>query len=463
MAAPAAITMLVQAAHQIITLYFVSRIGADAVAGVSAAGTTGFVVGALTQIVNVGTAALVAHSAGRKDLRDISTLLHQALGLGLVCALATVCIVGGLAPIYMSALSKEPAVVEQGVGFLWWISPGFAVLFPMTALMATLRGMGVVKAPMLIFTLTIILDALFAAVLIPGRGFIPAMGVEGAGLATTLSFTIGLILMLVYLRRTERDIVIRRELLPPLLAIWRRIVAVGSPAAAELVLMFLSMAMVYLVIRDQGASTQAGFGIGFRVLQVVILPGLSVTLAAVPIAGQNFGAGNTARVLEVFKTTTILSSIIMLITTLLVHWYPQALLSLFTTDDASAATATSFLRIISWTLVAQGIVYTCAFMFQALGNTMPALMSAAARFVVFSIPALWLSWQPGFHTDQVWYLWTASIAVQAIVSLWLIQVEFKRKLHRTPPRESNNPTSSTHPDSSYVPDSRTHIDPTKTL
>ena len=166
--------------------------------------------------------------------------------------------------------------------------------------------------------------------------------------------------------------------------------------------MFLMMSVVYVVIRNAGASAQAGFWIAFRILALLVLPGLAISLAATPIAGQNYGAGNYAGVREVFRTTGILSTAVMIVVTLLVLWQPHALLYFFEMDASSAETAISFLQLMSWTLVAQGLVYTCAFMFQALGNTLPALLSAIVRFVIFSLPAIWLSYQPAFHTDQVW-------------------------------------------------------------
>lgn len=82
----------------------------------------------------------------------------------------------------------------------------------------------------------------------------------------------------------------------------------------------------------------------------------------------------------------------------------------------------------SWTFVAQGLVYTCANMFQGLGNTVPSLISATARFVVFAAPAAWASQQAGFQINQIWYLLATSVAVQAALSLWLLRVEFRRKL-----------------------------------
>lgn len=131
-------------------------------------------------------------------------------------------------------------------------------------------------------------------------------------------------------------------------------------------------------------------------------------------------------------------------------------------SHSSAETAVSFLRLMSWTLVAQGLVYTCAFMFQALGNTMPALLSAILRFVIFSLPAVWLSYQPAFHMVQVWPLLTASMAVQAVVSLWLLQVEFKRKLQPVAV-QANDQRTTRCTIASYEPSGSGHIDHTKTV
>jgi Na+-driven multidrug efflux pump len=163
---------------------------------------------------------------------------------------------------------------------------------------------------------------------------------------------------------------------------------------------------------------------------------------------------------ELFRTTGILSAAVMIVVTLLVLWQPRALHHFFEMDASSADTAISYPQLMSWTLAAQGLVYTCALMFQALGNTLPALLSAIARFVIFSLPAVWLSHQLAFHTDQVWLLLTGSIAVQAVVSLWLLQVEFRRKLQPVAVRADHQRTSS-DTIQSYQPPGSAHIDPTK--
>ena len=428
MAAPVAVSMLAQIAYQLINLYFVTRIGAEVTAGVNAAGNIVFIVSAMVQVISAGTAVLISHRVGGRDFTDANLLFNQSIALSIACAAVISAMVVILTPPYMDAVSSNVAVTDAGVSYIVWVTPGYALLFPMMALSATLRGAGVVQPTMLIFTLTVLLNAAFAPIFIAGWGTGAALGAKGAGLATTASLVIGLACMGAYFCRSQHLFSLQLKLLYPRLAQCRRILAIGLPAGAEYTLVFLSAAVVYFALRDLGASAQAGFGIGSRVLQAILLPGMSVAFVAGTIAGQNFGARKTQRVREVFRTTALMGTVVMLATTILVQWQPSVFLEFFAADVDTTANAELFLQLMSWTFVAQGLVYTCAYMFQGLGNTVPSLTSATARFVVFAAPAAWLSHRPDFRISELWYLLTVSVAIQAALSLWLLRLEFSRKL-----------------------------------
>jgi Na+-driven multidrug efflux pump len=83
---------------------------------------------------------------------------------------------------------------------------------------------------------------------------------------------------------------------------------------------------------------------------------------------------------------------------------------------------------ISLNYVASGLIFTCSGMFQALGNTVPSLLSSASRLVTFVLPVLWMSHAPGFTLHQVWVMSVATTTLQALLSLWLLRREFARKL-----------------------------------
>jgi putative MATE family efflux protein len=428
MAAPVALSMLAQIAYQLVDLYFVARIGPEATAGVNAAGNASFITSALAQVLSTGTAALIAQGVGRKDFTDTRLVFNQAIVLSAVFGFLFIAALCLLARPYMETVSTDYATVEAGIDFILCVSPGYALLFPMVTLSAILRGAGLMQPPALIVMLTVVLNAVLAPVFIAGWSIGPALGVKGAGLATSVSVFIGVACMAAYFRCTQRHMSLSRLLLYPRLVEWRRILAIGLPAGAEFALMFCSVGIVYFVLRDLGASAQAGFGIGSRILQTVLLPAVSVAFVAGPLAGQNFGARNTKRVRQVFSATALIGSIVMIAITILIRWWPTPLVGLFAADASTTATATLFLQLMSWSCVAQGLVYTCTFMFQGLGNMVPSLISAVVRFIIFAAAAVWLSQQPGFHIHQIWYLLTASIAMQSLLSLWFLKREFRRKL-----------------------------------
>jgi Na+-driven multidrug efflux pump len=122
-----------------------------------------------------------------------------------------------------------------------------------------------------------------------------------------------------------------------------------------------------------------------------------------------------------------MSVAVMAVFTLLCHIAPAAIAA-FTTDPNVVAVGTDFLRIISWNFVASGFIFTCSGMFQALGNTWPALWSGVSRLLMFAIPAVWLSTQPGFHLKQLWVLSVATVCIQAVVSFWLVRTQLTKRL-----------------------------------
>src|SRR5581483_5229180 len=145
---------------------------------------------------------------------------------------------------------------------------------------------------------------------------------------------------------------------------------------------------------DFGSEAQAGYGIGSRVMQAIFLPAMAVAFSAAPVAGQNFGGRHGSRVRETFRTAVLLETAIMAVITALCQIAPASLIGAFTHDPRVISVGTDFLRVISWNFIGSGIIFTCSGLFQAMGNTWPALASGASRLIIFGAPALWLSMQP---------------------------------------------------------------------
>ena len=428
MAAPMAIGMLIQTLYYFVDLYFVAQLGDAAIAGVGSAGNAMFIVLGLTQVLGVGTVALMSHAVGRKDAADANLVFNQSLLLSALCAAATLVAGYLLAGPYMRSVGADAATTAAGISYLWWFTPGLALQFAMVAMGSALRGTGIVKPTMVVQVLTLLINIVLAPVLIAGWGTGRPMGVAGAGLASTLSIAAGVVLMGWYFARLEHYVAIDRSQWLPRLETWKRMLGIGLPAGGEFVLMFVFLSVIYWIIRDFGAAAQAGFGIGSRVMQGIFLPAMAIAFATAPIAGQNFGARDAGRVRTTFVRAALMSCGVMLLLTLSCQWQPQWFIRFFTDEPDVVAVGADFLRIISWNFVPTGLVFTCSGLFQALGNTWPALFSTAMRLLTFVLPALWLSRQPGFRIEHVWYLSVATVTLQAIVSVALAQSQLRRRL-----------------------------------
>ncbi len=407
-----AVGMVFQTLYFLVDLYFVSRLGSAAIAGVSAAGTVFFLVMGVTQLIAVGSMALISQAIGAKDGAKANLFSNQALSLSLAFGLVTMCLVVLFGGAAVAGVGADAATDEAGRQYLGAFAPGLALMFPTAALGSGLRAAGVVAPPMILQTLGIVINAVLAPILIAGWLTGIPLGVAGAGWASTISAALVCAGLFVLFPRVQTMMRLGWQFMRPRPEEWTRIVAIGLPATAEFLLMFVNMGVIYWVIREVGPHAQAGFGVGSRIMQSIFLPVMAVAFAAGPIAGQNFGARNAGRVRETFRQAALISSALMLSMTVLANWRGDLMLRPFTDDPQALAVAQDYLRIVSWSFLASGLVFTCSSMFQGLGDTRPSLLASASRLVTFVIPAIWLTGQPFFSLHNVWLISLGSVFAQ---------------------------------------------------
>ncbi len=428
MAMPITIGMLVQTLYLMVDLYFVSGLGKEAVAGVAAAGNVTMLVIALTQMLGVGTVTLVSHALGAKDPATASRVFRQSMLLGIACVAATIVLGVCLVPAYMRGVSADAAIAAAGATFILWSLPGLALQFVLAVAGSVLRGAGVVKPGMVVQMATVGLNIVLAPVLIAGWGTHHPLGVAGAGLATSLSVAAGVLLLSRYLRQLGDVVSLSGGLGKPDREILGRMLRVGLPAGGEFLIMVLLNSAIYALIRDFGAAAQAGFGIAGRVMQALAMPSMAISFAIPAIAGQNFGGRLPERVADTLKQALALELVLMAFVVAACQLWAPIPVHWFTSDPHAIEAGVTVLKVVSWNFFGMGIVFACSGMFQAMGNTLPALASSATRLLIFVLPALWLHGRPGFELLDVWHLSVASVFVQAIVSLVLVRRQMGTRL-----------------------------------
>jgi Na+-driven multidrug efflux pump len=150
------------------------------------------------------------------------------------------------------------------------------------------------------------------------------------------------------------------------------------------------------------------------------------------VAGQNFGARQSARVKETFRTGAGIAAAAMLVLAGAVWLWGNAMVHVFTADTTAVGVGEEYLHIVAFNFVASGVIFVSSSMFQAMGNTMPSLITSAARVLIVAIPVLLLAPTPGFALKWIWYISAAAVLVQLAMNLLLLKREFRLRLNFAP-------------------------------
>jgi putative MATE family efflux protein len=428
MASFLAVSMLVQTLYLLADLYWVGHLGKEAIAAVGVAGNWMMLVMAVTQTLGVGTTTLMAQAAGRKDQAHAELGFNQSIVMALLVALGLGLIGFATRDAYCNSLSADAPTAALAKQYLNWFIPALLLQFPLVALGSALRATGIIKPAVGLQVLSVILNMIFAPLLIFGVGPLPRMGVSGAAVATFISILIADILTVLYFEKKYHYVRFRFAQWKPQLKVWWAMLKIGLPAGSEFALWAVFIVIVYAIIRPFGAAAQAGFGVGARVMQSMFLPVMALSFAVSPVVGQNFGGRRADRVRQSVFAAIAIACGVMLVLTVITWLAAPHLIRAFTSDPAVIGFGAEYLSIMAFNFIAAGIVFSSSSVFQGLGNTVPPLLSTASRLVLFALPATLLSRTPGFHIRQVWYLSVASQLIQAVVNLLLLRRELGRKL-----------------------------------
>ena len=413
------VTMVSQTLYFLVDLYWVGRLGKEAVAGVAVAGNLTFLVLALSQMLGVGTTTLVSHAAGRKNPTEARLVFNQAQVISMLVAAVFFVVAMSLRRAYAEGLSADAQTAELAVSYLTWFLPAMALQFGIVAMGAALRGTGNFKPGMVVQTTTVLINMLVAPVLIFGWGTGTPLGVAGAAIASLVAVVIGTVWLATYFTRSSY-LHFALEDWRPRFGLWRRILAIGLPAGAEFALMAVYLVIVYTIAKPFGAAAQAGFGIAMRVVQAGFMPIVALGFAVAPVAGQNFGARRVDRVRQTFRSAVSMAVGAMLLLAVACQLWGAVFVSVFTDDAMVIAVGAEYLRIVSWSFVASGLAFVTSSTFQALGHTLPPLFASAMRLALVAVPAVLMARRPDFELRWLWWVSTASIWAQVALSLTLL-------------------------------------------
>lgn len=407
--------MLTMMSFNLVDTFFISLLGTAQLAAISFTFPVTFLLISLAIGLSIGTSAVIAKAlgAGLADTAKEDSLAALWLAAALVSVLALI-IAFYLEPLFRLLGATDTTLPFIREYMLIWLAGAVLLVTPMIG-NAILRAAGETKIPSLVMACGGLVNAVLDPILIFGLGPVPAMGMQGAALATVFSWLTGFI-FIIYWLAVKRGL-LDRFYLPLALAlpIWRRILHIGMPAAVANMLTPIAMAILTVIIASYGPEAVAALGVGMRLESIACLVVLALSMTLPPVVGQNFGAGLLGRVQQAYFTACHFvlkwQAGVFLLLALLA--YPIA--ALFTQDPQVA----TYIRYFIWSLPLsyglQGVIILTNSSFNALHLPAKAMILSLVRFFVCYIPLAWLGAKiagvPGlFIGAMVGNLLTASLA-----------------------------------------------------
>ncbi len=390
LAVPMVLEMVMESVFAVVDVFFVARLGADAVAAVGITESMLSGVYAIGIGLAIGATAMVARRYGEGDRAGAAHAAAQALMLSLTVAVLIGIAGAVFAPMLLATMGASPSVVSSGSGYTRMMFAGNATILLLFLVNAVFRGAGDAAIAMRVLWLANGLNIVLSPCLIFGIGPFPRLGVTGAAVGTTIGRGIGVLFALSRLLNGRGRLVVGR-------AHWRwdgplvkRITQLSSSATVQVFIGTASWLGLIRIISAFGSDAVAGYTIGLRVIIFALLPAFGITNAAATMVGQALGAGKPDRAERAVwvaggYATAFLGAIGVAFVLL-----ASQIVALFTQDPRIAVYAVQCLRTIALGFLFYGYGMTFTQSFNGAGDTRSPTLLNLLCFWAFELPLAWL-------------------------------------------------------------------------
>jgi len=382
--------MVLLMTFNLVDTFFVGLLGTQPLAAISFTFPITFTVISLTIGLGIGTSAVIAKALGKGDREAAKNSGTAALYLAAV-VVAFLSYIGYMFIdemfLLLGASNEMLPLIHQYMD-VWFIGSIF-LIGPMIG-NSILRASGDTKTPSIIMGSAGLINAILDPIFIFGFGPVPAMGIEGAAIATLISWLFGFSLVINIVARRRRLVHTHFIPLKELTKSCQGILHIGLPAAGANMLTPIAAAILTAIVANYGESAVAAFGVGSRIESIACLVVLALSMTLPPFISQNFGAGNMHRVEEGYKTSTKFVMLWQILIYGLLILLAPYIANAFAKEQAVADIITLFIWILPLGYGLQGIIILTNSSFNALHKPMVALVLSIVRLFVCYVPAAYI-------------------------------------------------------------------------
>jgi putative MATE family efflux protein len=422
LAIPMVLEMAMESIFAVVDVFWVSRLGPDAIATVGLTESMLTLVYTAAMGLSIGVAAVVARRIGEKRPDDAAQAAVQGIALGLVVAIGVAVLGITLAPKLLGVMGASPAVVAIGSGYTRMMLGGSATVLLLFLINAIFRGAGDAAIAMRVLWLANIINILLGPCLIFGLGPFPRLGVTGAAVATTIGRGTGVLYQLYRLTRGDARVSIRRSHLALRPAIMANLVRLSGSGTFQVLVGTASYIGLVRIVSTFGSAALAGYTIAIRLVIFCLLPSWGLSNAAATMVGQSLGAGKPDRAERAVWIAGAYNMVVLGAVGALFIIFAHPIVGLFTHDPVAAPTGVLALRTMSggFLFYALGMVLTQSF--NGAGDTWTPTWINLVCFWLWEIPLAYvLARVAGFGPFGVFLAITLGYSTLALVSAVLFR------------------------------------------
>lgn len=417
LAVPMVLEMLMESVFAVADVFWVARLGADAVATVGLTESMLTLVYTVAMGVSIGATALVARRVGEQDPEGAARAAVQSIALGLVIALVIGVLGARYAADLLALMGASPSVIAQGTTFTRVMLGGNATVVLLFIMNAIFRGAGDAVIAMRVLWLGNIINIVLGPCFIFGLGPFPELGVTGAAVATNIGRGIAVLVQILTLARGRGRIALAPRHFGFDLRVMRSVLRLSGSGTVQILIATASYVGLVRILSTFGSEALAGYTIGLRVFFFALLPSFGISNAAATMVGQNLGAGKPERAERAVWQAVLYNMLFLGSMGLVFLLFAPSIIAVFSQDATVQSFGVACLRIVSagFIFYAVGMVLTQSF--NGAGDTWTPTIINLVVFWLFEIPlAYLLAKHTGLGAQGVFAALAIAYSTLAVVS-----------------------------------------------
>ena len=420
LAVPMILELVMESTFAVVDIYFVAKLGASAVATVGLTETYLYLLYSIAMGLAMAVTAIIARRIGEKNSQDAGVSAVQSIMLALLASIPFTLAGIFYAKELLALMGADQWSIDHGYRYTQWMLGGNAVIMLLFVINAIFRGAGDAAIAMRILLIANAINIVLDPLLIFGWGPFPAMGIEGAAIATNIGRCVGVLTQLWILFKGGKHIRVKLSQLYWDVKSMLHILNTSLGGMGQMIVSMTSWIFLMRILAEIGSEAVAGATVALRIMMFTMMPAWGLSNAAATLVGQNLGAGNPDRAESAVWKTGTYNMFFLIAVSILYFFFNESLMRIFTDDVRVVKIGAEWLRIISFSYFVYGWWMVSTSAFNGAGDTKTPTKINLVFFWLIQIPlsyylAIWLDWR---ESGVFWAVFISETSV-GLFTLWL--------------------------------------------